>query len=85
MRCQICEQKVVIGSNLDHMRRVDGKLICEKCLITFKAIKKMSDSIGIRVWNGIRLSCRPYKIHKNREVFKFKTVANNQKEATNED
>jgi hypothetical protein len=67
MRCPICEKEIIIGQCLENLKRVDGKIICVPCLTTFLAIKKM-------IWNGIRLSCKPYNIFKNRSIYRFKEV-----------
>jgi hypothetical protein len=72
MRCPICEKEIIIGQCLKNLKRVDGKIICTPCVTTFQAIKKMSTITGVVIWNGIRLSCKPYNIFKNRSVWEFK-------------
>ena len=62
----------MIGQDLSELKRVDGKIIYDKCLVTFLAIKKMSDSIGKVYWKGIRLDCKLCAIFKNRSVYHFK-------------
>jgi len=74
MRCPICEKEIIIGQCLENLKRVDGKIICNPCLTTFMAIKKMSETTGVVIWNGIRLSCKPYDIFKNRRIVRFKEV-----------
>ena len=73
MRCLICEQLIIIGQKLDDLKRVDGKIIHDECLVTLRAIKKMNNSVGGGIfWKGIRLDCKPYNIFKNRSIHNFK-------------
>jgi uncharacterized protein YbaR (Trm112 family) len=60
--CIICERKLIVGEDMERFKRVDGKVICENCVDTFRAIKKMNDSIGKIYWKGIRLECKPCNI-----------------------
>jgi hypothetical protein len=72
MRCPICEKEIIIGQCLENLKRVDGKIICTPCLTTLQAIKKMSETTGVMIWNGIRLNCEPYSIFKNRSIWQIK-------------
>jgi len=72
MRCVICDEQIKIGQDLSAFKRVDGKIIHDKCLDTLRAIKKMNDSIGKIYWKGIRLECKPCNIFKNRSIYHFK-------------